>query len=163
MHCIGSVLDLEAVHTLMRSTGLGLVVDGAVVNGRTYVLSMHSGPPNAQGGKHPSHGDGGCLQKGWRMVPVAKTHKVRGVASPSPEAWTWLGGGSDSWVADMAHGVARHPSDARAPMHANSGYRLRRPPRCPTGGYWTPRWSGGGGGINSHDTRHGGPGSYIHR
>ena len=162
MHCIGSVLDLEAVYTLMRSTGPGLVVDGAVVNGRTYVLSMHSDPPNAQGGKHPSHGDGGCLQKGWRMVPVAKTHKVRGVASPSPEAWTWLGGGSDSWVADMAQGMAKHPVMREHRCIADSGYRLRRPPRCPTGGYWTPRWSGGGGGINSHDTRHGGPGSYIH-
>ena len=61
VHCIGSVLDLESVYTLMRSTGPGLIVDGAVVNGRTYVLSMHSDPPNAQGGKHPSHGDGGCL------------------------------------------------------------------------------------------------------
>ena len=27
VHCIGSVLDLEAVHTLMRSTGLSLVVE----------------------------------------------------------------------------------------------------------------------------------------
>ena len=27
VHCIGSVLDLEAVYTLMRSTGLGLVVE----------------------------------------------------------------------------------------------------------------------------------------
>ena len=43
VHCIGSVLDLEAVYTLMRSTGLGLVVDGTVVNGRTYILSMQGG------------------------------------------------------------------------------------------------------------------------
>ena len=27
VHCIGAVLDLEAVYTLMRSTGLILVVD----------------------------------------------------------------------------------------------------------------------------------------
>ena len=113
-------------------------------------------------GRDPSHGDGGRLLKGWRMVPVAWAHKVRGVASPSPAAWTWLGGGSDSWVADMAQGMAKHPVMREHRCIADSGYRLRRPPRCPTEGYWMPRWSGGGGGINSHDTRHGGPGSYIH-
>ena len=30
VHCIGSVLDLEAVYTLMRSTSSVLVSDGAV-------------------------------------------------------------------------------------------------------------------------------------
>ena len=46
---MGSVLDLEAVFTLRRSIGLNLVVDGAVVNGRTYVLSMHSDPLTPRG------------------------------------------------------------------------------------------------------------------
>ena len=37
VHCIGSVLDLEAVYTLMRSTGPGLVVDRNI-----YQYTVHT-------------------------------------------------------------------------------------------------------------------------
>ena len=91
VHCIGSVLDLEAVYTLMRSTGPGLVVDGAVVNGRTYVLSMHDCPPNAQGGGTQAMGmEAASMEDGTSCTGTEGTGCSLSESRGLDMAWRWL-------------------------------------------------------------------------